>query len=69
MVQMLKLCINSNLFLVVNDISELSNFNMSGTIPSSINNFTRLSFLDMSYNTIVGTIPETLYSFSLLQTL
>lgn len=69
MVQMLKLCINSNLFLVVNDISELSNFNMSGIIPSSINNFTRLSFLDMSYNTIIGTIPETLYSFSLLQTL
>ena len=44
----------------------LSNYNLEGTLPPSINNLTWLTLFDVSNNLIYGTIPPNLYNLSYL---
>ncbi|XP_028086004.1 receptor like protein 22-like [Camellia sinensis] len=45
----------------------LSDCNVSGTIPRSLTNLTRLIWLDLSYNNFEGPIPQLFSNFSQLQ--
>uniref|UniRef100_M8B4J8 Phytosulfokine receptor 2 n=1 Tax=Aegilops tauschii TaxID=37682 RepID=M8B4J8_AEGTA len=45
----------------------VSNVSLSGAIPSRIENLTKLTFLDLSYNRLSGKIPKALFTLPSLQ--
>lgn len=47
----------------------LEEYNLTGTLPLSIGNFSYLNYFDVSYNSLIGTIPDTLFNNTQLQVL